>query len=179
MHTNNWNALARLLHWTVALLVVAAVAAVWSHELFSRDNPLRATLMQSHFALGLLIGVLTLVRLGARLYGTAPAHAMPQLVARFARLGHAGLYVLLLALPLAGYLACSGDGRPLDLFGAVQLPPLALGADLADAMEEVHETLAYALISLVTLHTAAALYHLLVLRDQVLQSMLGRAPQRP
>lgn len=175
MPPKNWNPAVRVLHWLAVLLVVGCVGAVWSHESFDKADPLRGQLMQLHFLLGGTIGLLTLLRLVTRALLPSPHHVMPPLIATLAKAGHLGLYLLLLLLPVCGYVAVSGKGLPINLLGIVELPPLGVSKDVAGVFKEIHEVLANGLIGLVCIHVAAALYHFKVLKDDVLQSMLGRA----
>ncbi len=175
MNDSNWNPLVRTLHWLTVLLMTVCVAAVWSHEAFDKADPVRAGLMQLHFLLGAAIGLLTLPRLLTRSLIAAPAHAMKPAIAWLARAGHVGLYLLMVLLPACGYVAVSGKGMPIDLLGFVEVPPLPVDKALAKTFKELHEGLANALIALVVLHVAAAVFHAVVLKDRVLQSMVGRA----
>lgn len=175
MNTKNWSPLSRAQHWLAAVFVVMCVCAVWGHEAFDRSSPLRGQLMQLHFLLGGFLGLLTVVRLGTRLLVKAPKHEMAPGIAFAAKVGHLALYGLLLALPIAGYLTVSGKGVPIDLLGLVTLQPLPVSKEAAVLFKEVHEVLGNALVAMVGLHVAAAVYHALILKDKVLHSMLGRA----
>lgn len=175
MQGNNWNPVVRVLHWLTVLVAVVCVVAVWSHEIFDKGSVLRAQLMQLHFLLGGLIGLLALLRLPVRLLSKAPDHRMSVLVARLSGLAHLGLYALMFLLPLCGYVGASGKGLPIDLLGLLQLPPAPVGKEVAHLAKEVHEGMANAFIGLVGLHVAATLYHAIILRDKVLHSMVGRA----
>lgn len=172
---NNWNPGSRALHWLTLLVVIVCVSAVWAHEAFDKTDPVRAQLMQLHFLLGGTIGLLTVLRLIMRSATQAPKHQMPHNIQLLAKLGHLGLYALLLALPICGYIAVSGKGLPINLLNLVELPPLAVDKELAHQIKEVHEGLASAFIALVGIHVAAALYHAFFLKDQVLAAMLGRS----
>ena len=87
------------------------------------------------------------------------------------------LYVLLLILPLLGWAAASARGWRVTLLPGVALPALLpRGSKSGFQAGDVHTFLAYTLLAIVALHIAAALYHRLILRDQVLARMLpGRA----
>ena len=177
MKNLNWPPLIRALHWLTVLLMIVCIGAVWSHEAFDKTNPLRAQLMQVHFLLGGSIGLQALLRLVTRALVQGPLHPMTPLVDLLAKLGHVGLYLLMLVLPICGYVAVSGKGLPISLLGLVDIPPLAVSSDVAKGFKELHEGLANGLIALVALHVAAALFHAVVLKDQVLQAMLGRASE--
>lgn len=175
MENSTWNPLVRAQHWLAVLLMVACVGAVWSHEAFDKADPLRAQLMQIHFLLGGTIGLLAVSRLLTRASVKPPAIALTPVVARLAKAGHLGLYALMLLLPICGYVAVSGKGVPIDLLGLVAVPPLPVDKDVAKIFKELHEGLANGLIWLVALHVAAAVFHAVVLKDKVLQSMTGHA----
>lgn len=175
MENSNWSPLIRAQHWLAVLLMILCIGAVWSHEAFDKSNPLRGQLMQLHFLLGGAIGLLTLPRLLTRVLVTSPAHSMTPVVALLSKAGHLGLYLLMVLLPICGYMAVSGKAQPINLLGWVDIPPLPVSQEIAKVFKELHEGLANALIALVALHVAAALFHALVLKDKVLHAMVGRA----
>lgn len=175
MQNLNWSPLIRAQHWLTVLLMVLCIGAVWSHEAFDKTDPLRAQLMQVHFLVGGLIGLLTLLRLLTRAVTKAPVHAMAPVIALLAKAGHLGLYLLMVLLPVSGYVAVSGKGLPIDLLGLLEIPPLPVDKDVAHLFKELHEGLGNALIALVALHVAAVLFHAVVLKDRVLHAMVGRA----
>ncbi len=174
MSNSNWPPAIRVQHWLTVLLVVMCIGAVWSHEAFDKSNPVRAQLMQLHFLLGGSIGLLTVLRLATRGLVNGPAHSMAPVVALLAKAGHLGLYLLLVLLPVCGYVGVSGKGLPIDLLGLASIPPLPVSAETAKWVKELHEDLGNALIALLAIHVAAALFHAVVLKDRVLASMLGR-----
>lgn len=175
MQTLNWPPLVRIQHWLTVLLVVLCIGAVWSHEAFDKSNPLRAQLMQVHFLLGGLIGLMTVPRLLTRALVKNPVYEMSPLVALLAKAGHLGLYLLMVLLPVCGYVAVSGKGLPIDLLGLLEIPALLVSKEVAKVFKELHEVLGNAMIALVVIHVAAAIFHAVVLKDKVLHSMVGRA----
>jgi len=131
--------------------------------------------MQVHFLLGGLIGLLTVPRLLTRALVKNPVYAMSPLVALLAKAGHLGLYLLMVLLPVCGYVAVSGKGLPIELLGLLEIPALPVSKELAKVFKELHEVLGNAMIALVVIHVAAAIFHAVVLKDKVLHSMVGRA----
>jgi cytochrome b561 len=99
---------------------------------------------------------------------------MPRWERLVARGTHAAIYVLLLVLPVSGWIMSSASGVPVVYFGVWQLPDLvAKDKALADALKLVHYGLNKTLLMLVVLHVAAALKHHFVDRDSVLRRMLS------
>ncbi len=176
-NTDRWGATSQLLHWTIAVLVlsIGAVGLVMG-EL--PRSPKWFWVYTLHKSLGLTVLALVLVRIAWRLYAGAPppVEGTPRWQARLASLTHGAIYVLILAMPLSGWLYDSASGlRPFRWFGLAEVPKLSPPHEaLADAMHETHELLFWVLIALVIGHAGAALYHHFVRRDATLARMLPR-----
>ncbi|TLX23196.1 cytochrome b [Thermomonas fusca] len=173
---SDWPALSKVLHWLIALLILAmAWLGLTMGEM--PNGPDKIATYALHKSIGLSILALVALRLLWRLYAGAPATlaGTPRWQERIAALTHLALYALLLALPLSGWLLNSAAGFPLQWFGVFNLPALA-GRDeaLHELAEQTHELLFWALAGLVVLHAAAALHHHLFLGDATLARMLPR-----
>ena len=176
-NTDRWGTTSQLLHWTIAVLIlsIGAVGLVMG-EL--PRSPKWFWVYTLHKSLGLTVLALVLVRIAWRLYAGAPppVEGTPRWQARLASLTHGAIYVLILAMPLSGWLYDSASGlRPFRWFGLAEVPKLSPPHEaLADAMHETHELLVWVLIALVIGHAGAALYHHFVRRDATLARMLPR-----
>jgi len=136
-------------------------------------------LVSYHKWIGVTVLALMSVRLMWRLSHRPPPlpPAMPAWQRRIATLAHWMLYMLLLAIPLSGWLYSSAVGVPTVYLGLWQLPDL-VGKDkaLAEALKLAHKSLNFTLLALVVVHVAAAIKHHFVDRDGLLARMLpGRA----
>ena len=97
----------------------------------------------------------------------------------FRSAAHVLLYILLVAIPLSGWIFSSAAGVPTVYFGVLQLPDaVARDKALADTLKAVHEALNYTLFALVAAHAGAAIKHHFVERDDVLARMLPFAKLR-
>ncbi len=162
------------LHWLIALLIFCAFPlGIYMHELPFSPKQLR--LVSYHKWLGVTIFMLALARVAWRLRHPAPppVAGLPawQRLASIAT--HHLLYLLLLVIPLSGWLMSSAKGVPTVYLGLVQLPDL-LDKDkaLGELLAGVHMGLNLALAALVLLHSAAALKHFFIDRDEVLGRMI-------
>lgn len=161
------------LHWLM-LLLAAVYATVNLAEVFPKGSLQRDGLRAWHFALGLSVLALAVVRLAVNLSARAPAIVPepPAWQARAARLVHVALYALMIALPLLGWLLLSARGRPIPFFG-VELPALVgESRSLARFVKELHEFGGNSGYLLIGAHAAAALFHHYVVRDNTLRRML-------
>jgi cytochrome b561 len=173
-----WPLLVRLIHWTSAALVAAALGLGIFAVALVGDPAARFDLTQTHKSIGVTVLVLTAARVCARLLTASP---QPPPVARSQRMAaratHVSLYALLLLMPLSGWLmATTTPVRvPTTVFGLFRLPyPLAPDVTAYRLAHAMHVAIAIALAALVALHVAAALVHALRWRDGVLMRMWRR-----
>jgi cytochrome b561 len=176
----HYGAVAMLLHWAMALLLVVLIAmAVYMVRLpdagYDRDKIL---LILVHKALGMGALAAAALRLAWRLVNPLPrlAASLPAWQQVAARFVHLVFYALLFVLPLTGWLMSSAGGYPVPLFDGFNLPDLiGLDEHRFRLFIAVHRWLGYALLALLLLHAAAALHHHFVRRDDTLRRMLPGA----
>ncbi|MFO1328309.1 MAG: cytochrome b [Rubrivivax sp.] len=163
---------AALLHWAMALLIVAAVAVgAWMTGLPSGITKLKV--YNWHKWVGATVLALVLVRLAWRAtHVPPPGPPMPRWQARAAAAVQVWLYVLMLAVPLLGWAYSSAAGFPLVWLGVLPLPDwVGADRDLAARLKPWHGRAAWTLAALSLLHVAAALHHHGVRRDGLLRRM--------
>ena len=159
-------------HWAVAALVVFQGTL----GLLFDDIPkeLRAFWINVHGCVGLVFFALVIARLGWRTMHKPPD--LPPDIGEFDRrtslAAHHLLYVLMVLIPIFGFVAYVWHGRAFD-YGFAKLNfGVASNPDVFHPAEEIHQVLAYCLFGLAALHAAAALYHHFIRRDGVLLRML-------
>ena len=177
-----WGWVARTLHWTIATLILFMLGLGIYMSNFVPDLLKQFPLVQLHKSWGAVVFAAVILRLVGRLANPAPQDppAMPRWQARTARISHALLYLLMLALPLSGWVMVSSSPTQ-DLlhmqntvFGLFALPdPWVPGvASLSDRAQIAHVALAVLLVAVLAVHVAAALKHHFIDRDEVLDRML-------
>lgn len=172
--TDAYGLIQILLHWTmVGMIGVLLPLGLWMTGLDYYD-PWYRKAPDLHRALGVVLGLLLIVRLGARIAQTRPrALARSPLERRLANAVHGLLYLLPALLVISGYLISTADGRAVDVFGWFEIPATLHGIEgQADIAGEIHFALAMLLLALVAAHAGAALRHHLVHRDDTLRRML-------
>lgn len=170
----------RLVHWLVAVLALATLVIGLTLGTLgfegARDTfglGVTNTLFIVHKTIGVLLFALMVLRLVLRLTHGKPGYVValerPQKIA--SEIVHGLLYVLLLAMPVIGWMATAAGGFPINFFHWV-LPPL-VGEDeaLSATLYAWHLGVGLAILALVLLHVAGALYHWLIRRDGVMQRM--------
>jgi len=158
-----------ILHWLIALLIVLNFAAAWVSEDMPKEQA--AQIMGNHKAIGITILLLTVLRLIWRLIHKAPplADTLAAWEVALSKVTHGLLYVLMLAIPLSGWLMHSAysGGNPVSLFGMFGFPgyPFTQNKDLAHTFGEGHEVMATAMLALLAIHVAGALKHRIIDKD--------------
>ena len=173
MNTGNghFNLLARILHWTMAVMILAML---FVGVTMVASLHLRPMLIDLHRPLGIAILVLVLLRLYNRLRHRPPPLPadLPAWQAAAAHASHWVLYGLMLAMPLVGWSMLSAGGYPIVMWSGFNLPPIVPhDPALYAALRSAHSLLAYVLFATVVVHLSAALFHLWVRRDGVFQAM--------
>jgi cytochrome b561 len=168
----HFSPFARLLHWTMAPLIIAMLfIGVGMVATVSRAHN---TLIAIHRPLGIALLLLVVLRVGVRLTRGSPPlpDDMPTPQRLAAKASHLVLYVLMAAMPLIGWAMLSAAGYPVTLYGPLHLPPIAPhNVELFALLRALHTWFAFALFATVLLHLAAALFHGLIRRDGVFSSM--------
>ncbi len=168
-----YNGVSKTLHWVIALLAFSQLAMGKFFEVEADES---GSLFGWHTALGLLVLALMVVRLGWRITHTVPAlpRNTPGWQQVAAKATHMAFYVLLIALPITGWLLASVEGDPVSFFGWFTVPALPLpgGEASEDLIEEAHKLLGNVLLVLAGIHVLAGLKHYYIDRDDVLRRMM-------
>ncbi len=173
MNTTTYTPVAKGLHWLMAVLILGLLAlGLYMHEL--PLSPQKLTLYSWHKWAGVTVFLLVWVRLLWRVMHRPPAlpASMAPLMRLAAHAGHGVLYLLMVAIPLSGWLMSSAKGFQTVWFGVLPIPdPLRRDKALGDLLQEVHEALNVLLMLTLAGHVGAALWHHFVLKDDTLRRM--------
>jgi len=173
MDKSKYTSIAILLHWVMALLILIT----WSIAIVVSDMPLspaRIAGFSWHKWLGTTGFFLVVVRLLWRGSHQVPKFeiTMPAWQEKMMQCTHIALYLLMLAIPVVGWLMSSAKGYTVNYFGLFDLPDLVeKDKGLGSVLKEIHEVLANGLMALVGLHILAALKHQFIDKDGLLSRM--------
>jgi cytochrome b561 len=180
---HRYSHVAIVLHWVIAALIVGNVILAWSVDELP-DGWVRPVI-DTHKSIGITVLGLALMRLLWR-----AGHRPPPLPAAYPRweriaahLGHAALYVLIVALPVSGWMHDSAwkdaPTHPMQWFHLFDWPRIGpimrLDPDTKEIMHtrfgRIHTWFGYALYALLAIHVGAALKHQLIDKEPELQRM--------
>ena len=164
---------AKVLHWLIVVLLVVQYLIGWLMPDIHRGMKPGAG-MTFHISFGMTILVLIVLRLGWRLtHSVAPESSLPPWQRLSSELVHWALYVLVLATTVTGWLFASFRGWSVPLFYLMPMPMLAGdNAAAGKAVDGLHQAAEWTLLVVIGLHVAAALVHIFVYRDRIMQRML-------
>ncbi|MGR5062437.1 cytochrome b [Photobacterium sp. DNB22_13_2] len=170
MDKKHFNPVSIFLHWLTFCTVIALFASIEIAISFERGSSTRDLFSHIHYYLGATLFVVTLFRLVVRKFSSKP-EIQPQpsrLQTQLSHFVHLALYVLMLLIPLAGLALLNSTGSQLSIAGldipAIVEPNRALTATI----RERHALLGFSLLSFITIHAIAALFHHYIIKDNTL-----------
>lgn len=182
--TARYDRVQVILHWLVAAIIIFMIGLGLymvqlpkQSELPPGEESVRAFYFLLHKSLGLTAALLIVLRLGWRLTHRAPS--LPDSIPKWQKMAsaavHGLLYLLMIGMPLSGYLQSMYSKYPTYFWG-IELPRLAEADEAARSQfTDIHVILAYVLIALVLVHIAAAIKHRLEGTDITARmSLFGR-----
>jgi len=176
----HYHRVAIALHWLLAIALIYQLGlGIWMDGVPKSPPGLRAEWFNWHKSVGMLLGLLIVLRALWRLTHVRPAwpEAMPRWQQRAAGVSHALLYACMVVMPLSGFLGSSFTKYPIKFFGT-PLPRLwEADPDLKTLLSAVHTGASYVFMALIALHVVAALGH--ALRRDGVFSRMWPASQAP
>lgn len=169
-----YGAVAKLLHWTMAILLIGMLAlGVYMHEM--PLSPQKFELYALHKSFGIVALGLVLLRLGWRAVDPPPAAlaSTPRDHARLAKAAHWALYGCMLGVPITGWCMAAASGTAVDLFntGILMPNPVPASDNVRIAFRILHDMIGKLLMALLVIHLGAALKHHFVDKDVTLKRM--------
>ncbi len=167
----------RWLHWLMALMIVSLLIAIEIKSDFPKGDPRISQLVEWHKQAGLWVLFLVWFRLYWRYRQATPQILPPlSLAARAgAHAAHVLLYLMMIGIPVLGVLFSQAKGRAIDFMG-LPVPILldeSTGLPYALTLKTLHQWLGNAMMYLIGIHFASALFHHWIRRDNTLIRMLG------
>ena len=180
-----YSKVAIWLHWLIALLIIGQLLG---GKIMTWMGPtsLKFELYQYHKSFGIMILLLSVVRLIWRLRHKPPAlpAGMKVWERRAASLSHKAFYVLMIGIPLSGWAMVSASTLNIktQLFKTIpwpHIPGIPQSESLGMSLKTAHEYLAILVFLLLIMHIGAALKHHFKQKDDVLTRMIpGLKPRQ-
>lgn len=157
-----YNGIAIALHWLLAIgLLYQLGLGIWMQDIPKTPPGLRAEWFNWHKSIGIVLGLLIVLRGLWRLTHRPPAlsDALPAWQAWAAHVNHALLYACMVLMPLSGFLGSSFTAYPIKFFGT-PLPRLwEASPELKEVFGYLHTGCSYVFLCAIAVHVLAALFH--------------------
>jgi cytochrome b561 len=168
---------SRILHWCIGIIVLLMLSV--SFFLTELPEQYQSSAFFIHKSFGLTVLLLGVIRIAWILSSGRPGlpasvKAWEVILSRFVQYS---FYVLLILMPISGWVMSVAGNRIPSYFGLFSLPIPGVhpNPSLKEFMFHTHNTIAWILVALVILHIAGALKHHFIDKDDVLKKMLFRA----
>ncbi|MBV36017.1 MAG: cytochrome B [Rickettsiales bacterium] len=167
-NTNKYTLLMRILHWLIALLILGMIAVGWYMAGLPDEDPTKYDIYPIHKSIGISLLALIVLRLLVRFFSPIPK--LPSELAGWEKVltktTHFLLYLLMLLVPISGYLMSDFAGFPVDWFG-IEVPGFVPdNMDNSEKALSAHGILPYILLGLVVLHVLGSLKHRFIDKDK-------------
>ncbi|TCS40458.1 cytochrome b [Reinekea marinisedimentorum] len=170
----NYSTPVIIIHWLSALVVIGMFALGWWMVDLDYYSQWYKTAPMIHKSIGILLVLVTLLRVLFKLIKAAPATTGKRYEVIAAKSVHLVIYFLLFVLFFSGYLISTPDGRGIEVFNWFTVPSLGeLFPNQSDIAGRIHYYTAIILIGLAAVHAAAALKHHFIDKDDTLRKMIG------
>jgi cytochrome b561 len=160
--TQKYHIISRLIHWTMAGIIIFLLGlGIYMTDFLGKESESRMFIYGLHKSFGVLVLILLLPRLINRLINKPPTlpKSINKFVHKLAHSTHHLLYLLMLIVPLSGYLMSNSFGYPVHLF-SIELPFLiGQNPDLGKFFAETHEIAAFTLLGVICFHLAGVIKH--------------------
>ena len=170
----SYGTVAQIFHWGVFILFVSLFVVAEMME-DAPKGPGKYALYDLHKSLGISVLFIAFVRLSWRMANPKPEtlSTISKWIDKGASASHFLLYAIMFVMPLSGYIMSVSGGHGVGFFSLFTLPSLiSKNHELHEIFEEVHEAMAAVILVIVGIHLLAALWHHLIVKDNVLRRML-------
>ena len=165
---HRYHIVSMVFHWLVAMIMIGLIIA--GLIMVDMPKPDKYVIYGWHKAFGIIVLALVVLRLGWRFYQPGPPLPVTMKIGQVvaSKITHFMLYVMMLLMPLAGWVMSSAGGHPVSVFG-VPIPAIVdKDKELNALAHDIHEYGSWVFIALILLHIGAALYHHFIQKDGLL-----------
>lgn len=166
----SYGSIAKFFHWTIFILLFFMIIYGYFLDSFPKDYKKMAS--NIHKLIGLVILLLMILRAGWALMNTKPQLDMRIWEHYAERTLHLLLYVVIILMPIAGWIGASAANKPPHIGDYAFRLPIEENKPLVKIAFNIHGWLAIIIITFVSLHILAALYHHFIRKDGVLRRMM-------
>ena len=170
--TDSYSLTARIIHWLTALIILGLLV-VGTYMTAMDVSAQKLQLYNLHKSFGLLVLALVFVRIVWHIIKKKPKSlsTYKKWEKILSHAVHGFLYLLLIAIPISGWIMSSAGDFNIKFFGLNMPDIVSKDENLFKLSTEMHQILAWVLLGMLALHIAGALKHHVIDRDETLARM--------
>ena len=153
--------LMRIIHWLMAIGMIGLIASGWYMAGLDKSVSYKYDIYFWHKSFGTLALFAIVLRVLVRLASVIPS--LPDTMSghekKLAHLAHFLLYIMMIAVPLSGFLMSDYGGHPIPLFNWHTFELLEDNKELAGTLWEIHTTIPYIFLGIIVIHILGTLKH--------------------
>ncbi len=175
MKDTKYNIILRIVHWLMATIIIAMLISGFYMKSLPAGNPIKFSIYSIHKAIGMTVLMLVVLRIILRLILYVPPlpKNFSQVTILITKVVHFALYILMMCIPLSGYVMSSASGRGIKYFFNFNVPLIIAKSEIiAKLANQLHFILAYLLIIFVTLHLLGTIKHLIIDKQNILKRIV-------
>ncbi len=168
----SYSLYSKALHWVMGIIIMAMLILGFYLDDLPDEN--KGLGYMIHKSTGLLLLIMVVIRLIMRFTSQYPVlpESTPKIVTYVAKLNVLGLYIIMILMPLSGFLMSTFSGRPVPFYGIFQIDGFTANEFISGISYSFHSIGGYIFILLIAGHILGGLFHHFVLKDNVLRRML-------
>lgn len=160
--STEYGSLSKVLHWIMALIIFTIISVGLYMTGLDEKDPSRLDVYNLHKSFGVLAMMLIILRLVW--IKISPAPALPAVFNSREKgivKGVQGLlYLLMILIPVSGYVMSTAAGYPVPFFGLLDVPALlSKNKEIAEFAHEAHHLMGFAMIAVIILHVVGVIKH--------------------
>jgi cytochrome b561 len=166
-----YHIIQRIIHWVMALLIISLLFIGFiMHDL---QNETRYLVYNLHKSLGILVLIFLVFRIVARIKLKVPAMSkkFKKWEVNISKFMHYFFYILMLLMPLSGWIMSNAKGYGVKLFGMKMPFIVAKNKIIGDVAHEMHEVIAWILVFMIVIHVLAVIKHYVIDKENILTRM--------
>ncbi|GHM58814.1 MAG: cytochrome b [Candidatus Mesenet longicola] len=175
MKDEKYHLILRIVHWLMAATIVGMLVSGFYMKSLPIDNPIKFSIYGIHKATGVSIFILVILRIILRLFLYVPPlpQNYSQVTVLTTKTVHFALYVLMMLIPLSGYIMSSASGRSIKYFFNFNIPLIiAKNKMVAELSNQLHFISACLLIGFIALHLLGTIKHLIIDKQNILRRIV-------
>nr|WP_298414846.1 cytochrome b [uncultured Halomonas sp.] len=170
-HEYGYGIISRFFHWLMALLLLWQLISAALH-FFVDDTPIADFFFGYHFANGVLILALAILRGVWGLINLSRRPPHKRTIERFAALGHVAMYLLLIVIPVIALIRSYGSDREFSVFGLQVFAARENEIEWMTGLGSLlHGFLGWILFALIAGHIVMAFVHTYVWKEPLISRM--------